>query len=33
MGGIIYYKGKERNELSIEALQNEMAQYLQMDTM
>ena len=33
MSEIICYKGKEETKLSLEALQNEMAQYLQMDNL
>ena len=33
MDGIVYCKGKEKIEISVEALQNEMSQYLQMDNL
>lgn len=33
MNNIMFYKGNEKMELSVEALQNEMAQYLQMDNL
>lgn len=33
MDGIVYCKGKEKIEISVEAIQNEMSQYLQMDNL
>ena len=33
MGSITCFKGKERADISIEALQSEIAQYLQMDNL